>query len=140
MPDSALTVQMNALKNALAAMVPLRVVTRDLADFAERADADLLKGIYTVVAREEAYYTHTMGREAHYGTLSIGLLGQIRVSEDAVPSAVEDAEGAMIDEIKALMRSRTLAVNSLQLVKTRQSGQLEHPYGWVAFDLTMVGN
>lgn len=136
---SALSVQMNALAAALAAMYPTRVVTRDLLDFAERADADLLSGVYTVVARKEGDYTHTMGREAHYGELMIGLLGQIRVAEDAAHSAVEDAEGVMIGEIKALVRSRTLAINSLRLVACRMSGQLEHPYGWVAFDMTMVG-
>lgn len=136
---STLSVQMNALRDALAAMYPTRMVTRDLLDFAQRDDTELLAGIYTVVARNEGDYSHTMGREAYYGTLKIGVLGQIRVAENLTPSAVEDAEGLMIDEIKALVRSRTVAINSLQLVALRQSGQLEHPYGWVAFEMTMVG-
>lgn len=142
MSDSTLTVQMKALQAALAAMFPLRVVTRDLLDFSERLEADLFKGIYTVVSRDEGGYSHTMGREAFYGIRRIGLVGQIKVAESSPPkpSDAEDAEGVMIDEIKALMRSRTLQVNSLQLVRCRQSGQQEYPYGWVAFDLTMQGD
>jgi len=140
MADSTATVQTKALQAALVAMYPARVVTRDLLDFALRDEADLLKGIYTVVGRKESDYSHTMGREAYYGRRMIGLLGQIKVAEGDTPSAVEDAEGVMIDEIKALMRSRTLQINSLQLVECRQSGQLEYPYGWVAFDLTMQGD
>lgn len=134
---STLSIQMNALKAAIVAMYPNRIVTRDLYDFAQRAEADLLKGIYTVISQTESNYTNTRGREAYYGTHKIGLLGQIKLSEDSTPSAVEDAEGTMIDEIKALMRSRTLEVNSLQLIAWRQSGQLEVPYGWVAFELSM---
>lgn len=140
MTDSTLTVQMKALAAVLLAMYPTRIVSRELKDFTERGDDLLVQGVYTVVARSEGDYSHTMGREAHYGTLKIGLLGQIKVAEGSPMYAVEDAEGVLIDEIKALMRSRTLAINSLKLVATRQSGQLEYPYGWVAFDLTMQGD
>jgi len=140
MADSTQTVQMKALAAVLAVMYPERIVTRDLFDFAQRDEVDLLKGIYTVVARNEDGYSHTRGREAYYGKQRIGLVGQIKVAEGSTPSVVEDAEGVMIDEIKALMRARTLEVNSLQLVACRQSAQLEYPYGWVAFDLTMQGD
>jgi len=139
MADSTPTVQAKALVAALAAMYPDRVVTRDLLDFADRPEEDLVKGIYTVVGRREEGYTNTRGREAYYGTRRIGLLGQIKVVESSppTPSVAEDAEGVMIDEVKALMRNRTLEVNTLKLVACTQSGQLEYPYGWVAFDLTM---
>jgi len=140
MMDSTQTVKMKALQAVLAAMYPDRVVTRDLLDFADRPEEDLLKGIYTVVARKEDGYSHTMGREAYYGTQFIGLVGQIKVEDGSTPSVVEDAEGVMIDEIKTLMRSRSMQVNSLLLVACRQSGQIEYPYGWVAFDVTMMGD
>jgi hypothetical protein len=131
---------MNALKAEMAAMFPARVVTRDLQDFPQRSAADREKGIYTLVSRSEDSYTHTIGREASDGNHKIGLLGQIEVAENAPPSAVEDAEGMMIDEVKALMRSRTQLTNSLRLIGFRQSGQLEAPWGWVAFDLVMQGD
>jgi len=142
MADSTSTVQVKALQTVLAVMYPDRVISRDLLDFADRPDQDLFKGIYTVVARREDGYTNTRGREAYYGTRRIGLLGQIKVAESSppTPSVAEDAEGVMIDEIKAMMRSRTLETNSLKLVACTQSGQLEYPYGWVAFELTMQGD
>ncbi len=137
---SELSVHMNALKDALAARYPARVVTRDLKDGPQRSDAELTAGIYTVVSRGEDGYTNTMGREASDGNHKIGLLGQLKLAENTSPSAVEDAEGVMVDEIKALLRSRTPLTNSLRAIGFRQSGQIEAPYGWVAFDLVMQGD
>lgn len=137
---SSLSIKMNALAAELAARYPARVVTRDLHDFAQRPDADLVKGVYTLVSRGEDGYTHTMGREASDGNHKIGLLGQFRVAHDALPSAVEDAEGVMVDEVKALLRSRTPLISTVRATGFRQSGQLEAPNGWVAFDLVMQGD
>lgn len=138
MTDSTLTVDMKALAAVLAARHPTTcVVTRDFYDFAQRADADLVKGIYTVMAGHEGRYSNNRGREAAYGTRNIAILGQIKLDEDSLPSACEDAEGTMIDEIKALCRNRTTDIDSLLLVSCKQSRQIEHPYAWVAFELTM---
>jgi hypothetical protein len=137
---STLSIAMEAIKAALAAKYPARVVTRDLLDFAQRAEADLTAGIYTVVSKDENDYTHTLGREASDGKHQIGLLCQIKVAEGLPPSAAEDAEGVMIDEIKAFLRSRTLLTNTLRATGFRQSRQLESPYGWVAFDLVRQGD
>ena len=43
----------------------------------------------------------------------------------------------MIDEIKAFTRALPPQLGSLTLTGWRQSQQLEHPYGWAAFDLTL---
>ena len=97
--SSDLTIQMEVVKAGLAARVPARIVTRDLLDFANRKPADLTAGIYTVLSSDEGGYSNNMGREAAYGRHNIMILGQFKLAETVVPSAVEDAEGVMIDEI-----------------------------------------
>lgn len=135
---SVLSAHMNLIVSTLAALYPARVVTRDLKDFAERKKTDLDAGVYTVLSLGESGYANYRGREGMDGTVKILLVGQIRLSENAAPHAVEDAEGAMADEIKGLVRALPPALCSLEMKGFRQSGQVEHPYGWIAVDLEMT--
>jgi len=124
---------MNALKVQLQTVAPGRVVTRDLADFASRSNDDLKKGVYTLIARSENNYANYPGRAGQLGKLSIFIVGQIKLTENAMPSAVEDAEFNMIEELKALAQSiLPEIVSNLQLQSVRNSSQLETPYGWVS--------
>lgn len=135
---SALSDRMNLLTNALASFAGFRNVTRDLLDFAQRNPTALKQGVYTVIARTEGGFTNLLGRMAAYGTQNIVILGQIQLEETDTPSKVEDAEGDMIDEIKEFCRSQLPSgIGSLSLTAITQSQQIDYPYGWVLFELTM---
>lgn len=130
---------MEALKTALQAAYAERVVSRDLLDFDLRAEADLEAGIYTLIAGSEQDFPNYKGREGNFGTLRPVIVAQIKLAETATPSEVEDAEGEMIDEIKAFTRSVLDApIDSLVISSINRSQQLDHPYGWVSFQMEMM--
>jgi len=134
---SALSIRMNAIKSTLAGMYPSRIVTRDLKDFAARPLLELKRGIYTVLSASEGNYSHYLGGMTRDGEHRVLVVAQLAVAETALPSETEDAEGVMIDEIKAFTRNLPPELGSLTLTSWRQSQQLDHPYGWVAFDMTL---
>lgn len=132
---SELSLRMELFKVTLQAFAADRVVTRDLIDFANRTPEELKQGVYTVVSKGESGYANFTGRMAAYGTQGIAIIGQIQVEEDDPPSAIEDAEGEMIEEIKQFANSQLPpGLGSFTLLSVNQSQQLEHPYGWVLFD------
>lgn len=135
---STLSDRMNALQAALAAAYPARVVTRNFVDFAQRGDDDLIQGVYTLISRSEGDYARYTDDSIADGTHQIWIVGQTRVAENAEPSAVEDAEGVMIDEIKAFLNVLPPALGSLQLNGWRQSEQMDYPYAGVAFEFTFI--
>ncbi len=133
---SELSVRLNAIVAALAAMYPLRVATREYLDFALRAEADLLKGVYTLVSEGEDGYTNVAGYNAQDGVQHLMLYGQLALApaanEEPTGVAIEDAELAMVDEVKAFCRGLPESLCQINLVAFRQSQQLEKPYGWIA--------
>lgn len=136
---SALSTTLDLLRATLAAHVPARVVSRDFVDFAQRPDADLLAGVYSLLSTGEGGYANFVGREAQLGTLNVMIIWQGKVGEDATPSACEDAEGVAVDEIKALCGSVLPAgIDGMVLISWRNSGQFEHPYCWVAFEMEIA--
>ena len=130
--------RMAALQAALATAMPTRVVVRDLKDFADRQKADVAAGVFTLISKGERGYRNYNGREAMDGRHSILLVGQIELGEDAAPSAVEDAEFAMVEEVKGFVRALPASLCSLTMSGFQQSGQLDAPYGWVAITLEMM--
>lgn len=133
---NALTQQMQSLETALAGAYPQRIVTRNWEDSSQRSDSDLARGIFTLISRSETDYADYPGREAQLGTLQFVVIAQIKVAEGSGAATVEDAEGDLIDEIKAFASnppSLLADAGNLALLGWQQSGQLEHPYGWVAF-------
>lgn len=130
--------RMDLIKSLLAAALPARIVTRDLLDFAQRSEDDLEAGIYTLVSKGEGGYQNLNGREAMDGTQPIQLVGQLKLAEDALPSAIEDAELVMVDEIKVFLRARPAQIIQLYMTGFRQSQQIDAPYGWVSVDLEYI--
>lgn len=124
---------LNALKNGMAAAMPARVVTRDFLSFDQRREADLTAGVLTVVSSREGRYANYRGREAQMGRLNVVVVGQIKLAESALPSAVEDAEFSFAEQVKVFLGG-ALPVTDIQLQETRFSGQMEAPYGWFAMD------
>ena len=132
---SEISTRMNLIKTLLAAALPLRIVTRDLLDFGQRY---CTAGVYTLVSNGEGGYENLNGREAMDGTQRILLVGQVQLGEDVAPSAIEDAELAMVDEIKALLRARTSQIIQLYMTGFRHSQQMDAPFGWVSIDLEFI--
>jgi hypothetical protein len=124
---------LEAIKTALVAALPARVVTRDLLSFDQRAESDLQAGVLTIIASREGNYANYRGREAQLGKLSVACVGQLKLAESAAPSAVESAEFAFAEEVKGFLQA-VLPVEAVVLLETRFSGQLEAPYGWFAMD------
>lgn len=124
---------LDGLKAALAAAMPTRVVTRDLLGFEQRAQSDLEAGVLTVIASRESSYANYRGREADLGKVAVAVVGQLKLPEDALPSEVEDAEFAFVEEVKTFLQG-SQPVNAVDLLETRFSGQLDAPYGWFAMD------
>lgn len=121
---------LDSLKTALQSASPTRTVTRNLEDFGRRDLAELEQGVFTLISR---------GRQPQRDetvTLNVLLVGQIAVQEGSAPSAVEEAELLMVDEIDAFMRgaqgARVMLDGGIQ-----QSQQVDAPYGWVAARLAI---
>jgi len=129
----------NALKTQMAAAMPTRVVTRDFLDFAQRAPADLTKGIVTLIGNGEKDYANYLSRAAQLGTVPMVVVGQLALAEGALPSAVEDAEDLLAEEIKAFVRAPgSDLLGGITMSGFRQSGQLEAPYGWISCDIEVM--
>jgi hypothetical protein len=129
--------RMNLIKAQMVTALPLRVVTRDLLDFAQRDEGDLVKGIYTLMGDGENGYQNLNGRKAMDGSQGMWLIGQF-VIHDALPSAIEEAEFNMVDEIKNFMRALPASINRLEMRSFKQSMQVDLPYGWVRIELEFV--
>lgn len=132
---------LESLRTALAAALPGRVVTRSFAPMARRSLDELQAGVVTLINKGAKDYANYLGREAQLGTLEVVLIGQLKV-DDALPSlAIEQAELQMVGEIEAFLRGAMPAgVRDCLANGFAQSGQLEAPYGWVAFELEVMGD
>jgi hypothetical protein len=137
---SELSTRMVAIRDALAAACPARVVTRAWRPLTKRRPEELAAGIYCVVSQSEGDYPNLNGYEARDGKHRILLIGQFQLPESAAPDEVEDAEFAMVEEVKAFVRALPESLCCLLLTGFAQSGQLEAPFGWVAFDLESVAD
>ncbi|MCB5187379.1 hypothetical protein LG200_05090 [Methylobacillus caricis] len=135
---SDLELQMELLKSALADRFPHRVVTRDLKDFSQRDCADLKRGVYTLLHSAEGNYTNLLGRSAAHGVRSIKIIGQLQIDDGEPPSAMENLEGAMLDEIKEITNNYPAGISHLLLIDCRSSEQMDVPWGWIACRLEMM--
>lgn len=133
---SALGTKFEQLRSALEAAQPARIVTRSFGQ--DRSDADLRAGVFTILAQGEGGFNNLPGREAMYGTVDLVILGQIKVAEADPAADLEEAEFTLIEEIKAFVRALPVGIDSLMIKSYRQSGQIEHPYGWVLIEMEMM--
>lgn len=135
MAAGELRAAMEALGASLAAACPGRYVSRSLVPLAQRTAEELEAGVLAVAALGERDFANYRGREADLGTLRVVIVGQIKVAEESPPYVLEDAEFAMAEQVKAFLAAPLLApLRQCVASGYRQSGQLEHPYGWVAFE------
>lgn len=123
--------RMIAIKDAMAAQFPARVVTRDLVNPNDMPAGDLAAGVYTLLSRGESDYTNVAGYEAQDGKQDIILFGDFKLSETVKPSEIEDLEFTMLNEVQAFCRALPAVLCQLSLIEFIQSGQIYHPYGWI---------
>lgn len=129
----------NALKTRLAAVLSTRVVTRDFKDFADRAEADLQAGIVSLIGNGEKGYANYLSRATQLGTVPFVVVGQLLLAEGSAPSAVEDAEDLLAEEIKVFCRDPgSDLLGGITMTGFRQSGQMDAPYGWIACDIEVM--
>lgn len=91
---------------------------------------ELADGVVQIVSAEEGKYLRGRGMVAKRGTQVFALICYLRVEEEDLPELLEDAEGMLVEEIKAAARQPLPGVG-IDLVEVKMSSQLEHPYGWV---------
>lgn len=137
---SEMTDRVNLIKSTLASMYPARTVTRSLKDFADRKKEELRAGVYTVISMNEGSYQNLPARMAMDGKHRILLVGQIEVDEkmNPDPESIEEAEFAMVEEIKAFARTLPVGLCGLEMRGFSQSGQIEYPYGWISVNLEVI--
>lgn len=130
------------LASELAAQAPLRGVTRTFRVHAQRSDAELAPGLFTVLANGVPDYPYehsdySPGLDApsqtELGTLALIITGQIKLPEGCDGEAVEAAELAMLADLEAFADAAIAddALVTLRLLSARQSAQLDTPYGWI---------
>lgn len=129
--------RMVALVAALAAVNVDRIVGRNFQRRSDHNDADLEKGVFTVMSRSASGLHRAMGVASEASRQKVLIVGQIRVPNsggaEGNGEAVEAAEFAMMADLEALMDSQLAEIISgLEWLGVTQSGQLEAPYGWIA--------
>jgi len=116
-----------AIAIALAQSAPLRTVVRDLKDFADYDETVINAGVYTLISKG----VNADDSDIEY--LDLLLVCQVLVDEESAPSAVEEIELQMIDEV----RTFTQKIQGVRIVRGRfrQSAQIDAPYGFISGEL-----
>lgn len=133
---------LQAVKTALAARAPGRVVTRAYESFENRAAADLDQGIYSILPGPIGPYPYEVSdhqggtdslRATQCARMRISIVGQLRLAESATGEDVDAAEFAMLAELEQLADDaiETDTLMALKLVSARPSQQAEKPYAWI---------
>lgn len=127
--------RMEAARASLAAAAPARIVTRKWVPLANVPSEELDVGQFTLCSRGERGYQNFNDRKAMDGTHELALIGRIVLPEASDGQAVEQAEFAMVEQIKTWLRNLPETLCCLVATGFSQSGQLEAPHGWVLFAL-----
>ncbi|MCO5110012.1 MAG: hypothetical protein M9929_04095 [Burkholderiaceae bacterium] len=129
---------LEGIRASMAAKLPLRVVQRDLVlDPPNHDPAELEKGVICLVSGGGGRFANYRGREGQLGHVSLGVVGFVKVADDAPVGAVEAAELSLLHDVLDWVRDTGMPrpFDSALPKDWRQSRQLEHPYGWIVLDL-----
>lgn len=129
---------LEGMRASMAAQLPHRVVSRSLLLDPMAADeADLRKGVICIVNGGGGNWANYLGREGQLGQANTSVVGFVLIDEARPPVDVERAELALLDDVLGWVQNPGLPrpVNSVLPVDFRQSGQLEHPFGWLVLTL-----
>lgn len=130
---------MQALEAGLKASAAARTVQRGMVlDVANIKKADLERGLLCLVAQGGGGFLNYQGREGDGGDLNVTLVAYVCVPEKALPVQLEQAEFAVIEDVLAFCKALPptgAPLDAVIPISWTQSGQLEHPYGWVTMKL-----
>lgn len=122
---------LDLLKTNIQAAMPTRLVTRSATDFQNRSAADRRGGVVTLVSLTVNDLKAPRAIEDHAGKLRIGVTAEFELAETADGEAVETAEWALWEEIKAFALAPGLGLCPLDALNLVFSGQASAPQGWV---------
>jgi len=126
-----------AIVASLTAALPARIIKRSLLPFDQHAPGELDAGVVMVVSDGESQYSQNLGMTAKSGKHAILLICHLQVAETTEPLAIELAEMALLEEIKAWLRTGVPGM-SFDIDVAQHSRQLEHPYGWVVVKINAI--
>lgn len=139
---STKSARIDYLAAQLQAQFAERGVTRTFRMHTERADAELVPGLFTVLGNGVADYPYEYSdygpgldapAQTELGALRLIITGQIKLPEGSEGHAVEAAEFDMLADLEAFANA-AIADNllvTLRLLSARQSAQIDTPYGWI---------
>lgn len=130
--------RLTSIRASLAAVLTARVVTPDVRPLDQRDATDLFKGVVAVAGGGEDGFPDGPGFEARGGLGAFALICDLQVGQDTDPHEVEDAELALVAEVKAWVEMVNLTRSldcRVRIVRWVGSGQEKHPYGWVVFHM-----
>lgn len=133
-----LAARMELIKASLQAACPLREVTRDARDLGEISEEEFTKGVYSIASLGERNYVNNAGYIAKDGRQGITITGDFKLPANEPRSKIEDAEFAMMAEIKAWLRNLPDELCMISLVRFSQSNQASAPHGWIVAELEYV--
>lgn len=132
--ETALT----GIEASMKAALPHRVVQRSLLlDPASHDQSELEKGVLCLVSSGGGQFANYRGREGQLGHSTLGVVGFVRVADDAAPVAVEQAELALLQDVLGWVKApgQPRPFDSALPQDFRQSGQIEFPFGWFVLTL-----
>lgn len=130
---------MTALTVGLTASAAARVVQRGMVlDPANIKDGNLTKGVLCLVAQGGGNFWNYQGREGDGGDMDVTVVGFVQVLEKDQTLTLEQAEFALVEDVLTFCKSIGIAstpIDAVVPIDWRQSGQLEHPFGWITMKL-----
>lgn len=129
---------MATLETSLQAALPARTVQRGMVlDPASLKAVQLTAGVLCLVSQGGGGFLNYQGREGDGGDMDVTVVGFVSVAERDATYKLEQAEFALIEDVLTFCKGIGM-VGPLDAVvpqSWQQSGQLEHPFGWVTMKL-----
>lgn len=130
---------LNAMKDAVIAAAPDRVVLRTLKDLDQHTAEEMTKGCYMIVPDGVRSYPYETS-DAHpgvdapsqtdLGNFEFAIIGRGQLEERADGEAIDAAEDAMLAQLEAVADEAIgiEILQDLQIIRAEFSGQLLAPY------------
>lgn len=123
---------LDLIKDRLALALPDRIVTRSFIDHKRHRNAELERGIVTLLMRKR--HKH----ESWSTTLELTLVGQLHnPAREALPEETENLELELESQLLAFCNNPGDGIPRISVSSSVTSSQLEHPYGWVVMEISV---
>jgi len=129
---------MATLETSLRAALPARTVQRGMVlDPANLKAVQLTAGTLCLVSQGGGGFYNWQGREGDGGDLDVTVVGFVSVAERDATKQLEQAEFLLIEDVLTFCKGIGMVapLDAVVPQSWQQSGQLEHPFGWVTMKL-----